>query len=76
MAAHSRAMSPASSWVLAALARMALVLPAISSRAAESCSVAPDRVRALPLEVWVLRRTSPTTPLIRSELSCRVPIAS
>ena len=75
MAAHSSAMLTASLWVPEALAVMAAVFPAISSRAAESCSVRPERAWALPLEVRVRLRTSPTTPLMRWELSWRVPIA-
>ena len=62
-------MSPASPWVPAALALMEAVLPEISSRAAESCSVRPERACTLPLEVRVRLRTSPTTALMCSELS-------
>ena len=69
MAEHSSAMRTASSWVPEALAVMAAVFPAISSRAAESCSVSLESFRALPLEVRVRLRTSPTTPLMRWELS-------
>ncbi len=69
MAEHSSAMLTASPWVPEALAVMAAVFPAISSRAAESCSVRPDSSRALALEVRVRLRTSPTTPLMRCELS-------
>ena len=76
MAEHSWAMLWVSPWVPAALAVMAAALPAISSRAAESCWVSPDRLRTLSLECFARRRTSPTTPLIRSELSWRVPMAS
>ncbi len=76
MAEHSSAMLWVSPWVPAALVLMAEVLPAISSRAAESCSVRPERFWTLPLEVRVRWRTSPTTPLMRSELSLRVPMAS
>ena len=75
MAEHSSAMRWVSSWVPAALAVMAAALPATSSRAAESGSVSRDRVRTLSLECRARWRTSPTTPLIRSELSWRVPIA-
>jgi len=73
---HSSAIFRASPWVLDALLLMAEVLAAISSKAAESCSARPDRSRTLPLEVLVRWRTSPTTPLIRSELSWRVPMVS
>ena len=52
-----------------ALAVMAAVFPAISSSAAESCSVRPDSSRALALEVRVRLRTSPTTPLMRGARS-------
>ena len=69
MAAHSSAMLTASSWVRPALVLIAAVLPAISSRAAESCSVRPERACTLPLEVRVRLRTSPTTALMCSELS-------
>ena len=69
MAEHSSAILWVSPWVPAALVLMAEVLPAISSRAAESCSVRPDRSRTLPLEVRVRCRTSWVTPLMRSELS-------
>ena len=69
MAAQSSAIWTASSWVPEALAVMAAVFPAISSRAAERCSVSPESSRALPLEVRVRFRTSPTTPLMRWELS-------
>ena len=69
-------MSLASFWVPEALAEMEAALPAISSRAAESCSVRPERARALPLEVRVRLRTSPTTPLMRWELPWSVPMAS
>ena len=73
---HSPAMSAASPWVPEALARMAAVPPAISSRAAESWPVTPERLRMLSPEVRVRSRTSPTTPLMRSALFCRVPMAS
>ena len=69
MAAHSSAMLWVSPWVPAAPAVMAAALPAISSRAAESCWVSWERLRTLSLECLVRRRTSPTTPEIRSELS-------
>ena len=63
-------------FVLAALAVMEAVFWDIFSRAADSCSVRPESFRALPLEVSVRPRISVTTWLSRSELSCRVPIAS
>ena len=69
MAAHASAMFTASPWVRSVLAVMAAVLPAISSKAAESRSVRPESPRALPLEVRVRTRTSPTTPLRRWALS-------
>ena len=76
MAEHSSAMLTVSLWVPDALAVIAAVFPAISCSAAESCSVRWESSCALLLEVRVRLRTSPTTPLMRWELSCRVPIAS
>ena len=75
MAAHSSAIPLALAWVPAALPLMEAALPAISRRAAESCSVTPERLWTLTLEVLTRWRTSPTTPLIRSELPFRVPMA-
>ncbi len=75
-AAQASAICTASSWVPEALAVMAAVFLEISSRAAESCSVRPESFRALPLEVRVRPRISPTTPPSRSELSCKIPMAS
>ena len=76
MAAHSSAIREASAWVPAALFRMTAALAEISSRAADSWPVTPERACTLRPECWVRFRTSSTTPLMRSELLWRVDMAS
>ena len=73
-AAYTIANGDAAAWSREAEEDIDALYSSVSGQA--EAALAPDRVRALPLEVRVRWRTSPTTPLIRSELSCRVPIAS
>ena len=72
MAAHSSAIPVTSSCVPAALVRMEDALPEISSRVEERAMVSPERDCTLSSELCVRPRTSPTTPLSRSELSCSI----